>query len=122
MPLTIGRRDLPEGVAVLAVAGELDKDSLAQLREAVAAAFTDGLVRVVLDLDNLGFCDSSGLSLFVDLHRSARRREGWLRLAAVPEFLSAMVEATNLDRLFVLYETVDAAAAGTDRGGERRGP
>ena len=108
--LTVTGQDLPGGVTVLTAAGEIDRDSSTGLREAAAQAVGRGNRRLVLDLTKVTFCDSSGLSLFVDLHRQAGANGGWLRLVVPQAELRSMLRVTHLDQLFALYETTEAAA------------
>jgi anti-sigma B factor antagonist len=96
-------------VPVLAAAGELDIDSRTVLREAADAALRDSGNRLVIDLRAVSFCDSAGLSLFVDLHRLTTVRGGALRLACTQPPVLAVIGATNLDRLLHLDPTVEQA-------------
>jgi anti-anti-sigma factor len=107
--LTVAGHDLSDSTTVLTLAGEIDRDSSTDLREAADQAVRRGRRRLILDLAKVTFCDSSGLSLFVDLHRQAGANGGWLRLAGAQPELRAMFRVTHLDHLFALYDTVEAA-------------
>jgi anti-sigma B factor antagonist len=107
--LTVTDHDLPDGTTVLTVVGEIDRDSGKDLRAVAEEAAGRGQRRLILDLAKVTFCDSSGLSLFIDLHRQAVASAGWLRLAGPPAELRSMMRVTHLDRLFALYDTVEAA-------------
>jgi anti-anti-sigma factor len=107
--LTVDPGQTIETVAVLAAAGEIDHDSRDVLADAAAAVLRDGASRLVLDLADVSFCDSGGLSLFLDLHRDTAARGGSLRLARVQPTVLAVIHATNLDRLLHLDPTVEAA-------------
>lgn len=104
--LTVTAQAHPEHLVALVAAGEIDRDSRDQLRRAADEAMAGGMSRVILDVGAVTFCDSSGLSLFIDLHRQARSRDGWFRLVAVPPYLREMLRVTRLD------EMLDVAAAG----------
>jgi anti-sigma B factor antagonist len=99
--LTVTAHDGPAG-RVLVAAGEIDRDSRCQLRDAADRAIGGGHHRLVVDLAAVTFCDSSGLSLLVDLHRETQARGGGLRLTGVPPLLRTMLGVTHLDRLFEL--------------------
>jgi anti-anti-sigma factor len=107
--LTMTGHDMPDGTTVLTAAGEIDRDSSKDLREAADRAVRRGHHRLILDLAKVTFCDSSGLSLFIDLHRQADANGGWLRLAGPQAELRDMLQVTRLDHLFALYDTVEAA-------------
>lgn len=97
--LTVIVQDGPQETAILTASGEIDRDSRADLRSAADEAIGRGVRRLVLDVGKVSFCDSSGLSLFIDLHRKTRRRDGWLRLVAVPPYMREMLRVTRLDEL-----------------------
>ncbi|WP_433719388.1 STAS domain-containing protein [Actinoplanes sp. CA-051413] len=104
-------------VTVLSAAGEIDHDSRQALEDAAEAAFQDGCRWLVLDLGAVTFCDSGGLSLFVDLHKKTLARGGQLRLAGVQPAVTAVLLATNLDRLLPVHATAaEAVAAATPTG------
>jgi anti-anti-sigma factor len=107
--LTVTGHDLPDSTIVLTLAGEIDRDSSKDLREAADQAVRRGRRHLILDLTKVTFCDSSGLSLFIDLHRQAGAGGGWLRLAGARPELRSMLRVTRLDQLFALYDTVEAA-------------
>ena len=99
----------PPGVAVFAARGEIDHDSRRILQDSARTAMDDGVTRLVLDLSAVTFCDSGGLSLFVELHRRTTEAGGWVRLAGAQGMVLSVLKATNLDRMFVLYGTPEAA-------------
>ncbi|GAA3954928.1 STAS domain-containing protein [Actinoplanes auranticolor] len=98
-------------VTVLSAAGEIDHDSRQSLEDAAEAALQDGSRSLVLDLGAVAFCDSGGLSLFVDLHKRTTTRGGRLHLASVQPAVTAVLLATNLDRLLPVHATVGEAVA-----------
>jgi anti-anti-sigma factor len=92
-----------DGVTVLTAVGEIDHDSSGML----AAAAPDPVPgRLVIDLTGVTFCDSGGLSLFLDLHKRAAANGGQVRLAGAPDAVLAIMRTTNLDRILALYRTV----------------
>ena len=109
--LTVTAPKPAQPVAVLAVVGEIDHDSQPLLRTITEKALARNRNRLVIDLSNVGFCDSGGLSLFVDIHKRAEAHGGWLRLAGTQRPVLSILQATNLDRLLALYGTTEAAVA-----------
>jgi anti-sigma B factor antagonist len=89
--------------------GEIDFQSYQPLQELLMTQLFLGRSRLVLDLDTVSFCDSSGLGMFVSIHRRAGMAGGWLRLARPNPQLRRILAVTNLDRLVGAFETVDAA-------------
>lgn len=82
----------------LTVVGELDIATRPQLEEKVRALLLGGAQRVVIDLGELSFIDSSGLGLLVVLHEQANA-DGWtLSLTRAFGQVLSVVQLTGADR------------------------
>lgn len=91
--------------AVVAAAGELDITSAPLLRETLlkAGPYT------ILDLADLLFIDSTGLSVLIGAWKRHRADGGVLRLVAPPSFVQRMLSWTGLDRRLPVFADMDAA-------------
>jgi anti-anti-sigma factor len=105
---------------VVALAGELDLSTVAQLERAVRWAAAGDCRQVVLDLRELEFVDSSGLRAIFELHRRARGR---LVVVSGPARVQRAFELCGLIGQLVFVEDRgrpephhDAAAAPADAG------
>jgi anti-sigma B factor antagonist len=94
-----------DGVCVVAVSGELDIDTMAELKAALAAG--DGVATTVIDLRGLTFIDSSGVSGVMAAAR--RARDAGSRLACVPGPLpiQRIFELTGVDTVLEWVEGPD---------------
>jgi stage II sporulation protein AA (anti-sigma F factor antagonist) len=99
-----------DGVVVLTVRGALDYFNAGALREPLDLAVADGVARVILDLTEVAFVDSSGVAMLIVADQTTRAAGGWLRLANPTPQLRRMLETTNLDRRFGLYDSLAAAS------------
>ena len=100
-------------VAVLHLRGELDADTANQLHRTLADLLERPVPRIVVDLTDLKFCDSVGLSSFVTSKQVITARGGWLSFAAADPFLCQLLETVGLGRYFAIFpELDDAVAAG----------
>jgi anti-sigma B factor antagonist len=89
--------------AVLALAGELDIDSVGGLREQVQARLNAGGLRALtLDLAGLTFVDSSGLGLLLELRRVALTADVAFQLANVPTGPARVIAIAGLTETFGL--------------------
>ncbi|WP_063788061.1 STAS domain-containing protein [Streptomyces sp. NRRL B-1140] len=81
----------------LALTGDLDYDSCAELLERVRRALDDGgeVQELHLDCRELGLVDSMGLSTLLQIHRSACRDGIALHLADVGPALRRLLELTG---------------------------
>ncbi|MEU5594770.1 STAS domain-containing protein [Streptomyces sp. NPDC020298] len=68
-----------DGIRVLTLAGEIDHHTSDELRQALDLSDTVR-PRIVIDMRQIAFMDSSGVNLFVTAHRAVTEAGGWLRL------------------------------------------
>jgi anti-sigma B factor antagonist len=98
-------------VAVLHIRGELDSDTAGQLHETLATLLERPVPRIVVDLTDLKFCDSVGLSAFITSKQVITARGGWLSFAGANPFLTQLMETIGLKRYFAIFPEVDDAIA-----------
>jgi anti-sigma B factor antagonist len=71
-PFTVTKHSAGDGVARLAVAGEVDLSVSGALRNLISNAITTDWIReLVVDLDQLTFLDSTGIAALVAGHKLA---------------------------------------------------
>ncbi|MGW0363986.1 STAS domain-containing protein [Streptomyces sp. NPDC002990] len=104
-----------DGAVVFELAGELDHDTAQPLREALDAAVTPG-GRLVVDLSELGFCDSTGLNVLLHSRLTAQEAGGSLELAGLRGSVARMFHITGADGVFPVHADVAEAL------GQRSGP
>jgi anti-sigma B factor antagonist len=113
MELSLSTRTVA-GRRVLEVAGEIDVYTAPQLRQRLISLVEAGDRRVVVDLGRVDFLDSTGLGVLVGALKRLRGVNGELNLVCAQERLLKIFRITGLDRVFTLYDSVDAATAGGD--------
>jgi anti-sigma B factor antagonist len=107
------RRYALNGSTIVAVAGEIDLHSAPTFRDELIAAIAEHSPRLVVDLTEVTFLDSSGVGVLVGALRRARAQRGWVRLVAPARGARRVLEITQLDRVFPIHDTVaDATADG----------
>ncbi|GAA0711383.1 STAS domain-containing protein [Dactylosporangium roseum] len=83
--------------------GDLDLTTCHHLLAATTdATATNTVATIVLDLTDLGFCDSAGLGALVRIHRAGQRYNRLLILHAPAPDLRRMLEITGLTEVFVI--------------------
>ncbi len=87
----------------------LDAAAAPELRRQILAAVTGQSV-VVLALENVEFVDSSGLGSLVSIVKQLPAG-GRLRLTGVQPRVQSLLRVTRLDRVFLSFETIEAALA-----------
>jgi len=98
-------------VAILRLRGELDADTAGQLHTMLAGLLDRPVPRIVVDLNDLKFCDSVGLSAFITSKQVIAARGGWLSFAGANPFLSQLMETVGLSRYFAIFPEVEDAIA-----------
>jgi anti-anti-sigma factor len=95
----------------LALEGELDIASVAQVELALARIEADQPSTILLDLRGLAFMDSTGLRIIVAADARAREQGRRLVIVRGPEAIQRILRMTRLDERLELID--DPAAAQT---------
>jgi anti-sigma B factor antagonist len=98
-------------VTVLAPRGRLDMASAPAFREQVKQLIESGTTRLVVDLGEVSFVDSSGLGAVIGGLKVARQAGGDLRVARANQQVLLVLDLTSLNRVLRPYGTVDEAVA-----------
>ena len=96
---------------VIEVSGEVDVYTAPRLREAVVSAIDGGNVRLVVDVDNVEFLDSTGVGVLVGALKKVRYGGGTLDIVCTQPRLLKIFEITGLDKVFGLHGSVPDAIA-----------
>ncbi|MDG4809809.1 STAS domain-containing protein [Micromonospora sp. WMMD1120] len=111
MSFSVGYVERDGDGAALRLAGELDLSTAPELSAAIDRLFDAGETRVLLDLTDLTFCDSTGMAVFVRGDNRASADGGWLRLTGVHGRVERVLRVTGLaDVLRYEPESVDPGA------------
>ena len=94
---------------VVAVSGEVDIYTSPQLKAVLTGADVHGCARIVLDLDGVGFIDSSGLGVLVGALRRSREAGVDLMLVSSQASFARILRITGLDSVFILHSSVAEA-------------
>jgi len=94
----------------LILTGDLDADGARVVRRALEAHIASGRLDVKLDLDRVGFLDSSGLASLIVALRRAREHGGDIRVETANPRIRRVLEVTALARVFKLGPPAQAAA------------
>lgn len=100
-----------DAAVVLRAEGEVDSYTADLLRDKLSAAFSAGLP-VVLDLSDVSFFGSAGLSVLVEHHLLGDDRGTPLRLVTPAGSVLRALRATTLNETLELYFSLPEALAG----------
>ncbi|HEX7307987.1 STAS domain-containing protein [Lentzea sp.] len=99
--------EVQRGWRVLAVAGELDIDTVPVLSARLDSDVSGA--HAVLDLAHLQFMDSTGLALVLDWHRRLAEAGGQLRIASAQAPVRRLFELADVAEVLSLHSSVDEA-------------
>ncbi|MEV2274728.1 STAS domain-containing protein [Nocardiopsis sp. NPDC049922] len=99
---------------IVAIEGELDIATAADLQEHIESAIEAHGPFLILDLSALDFMDSSGLNVIINAYRTVREQGGSLALAALNERVTKVVRLVGLHRQVPVHQTVATAVAAMD--------
>jgi anti-sigma B factor antagonist len=113
MKLTDQERD---GVVILEPKGKiLGGPDATVLKEKLQSLIDSGKTRVVIDLADVDYMNSTGLGILISTLTTLRKANGELKLANVTEKIQSLLTITKLVTVFDDYETVDEAVAAFPR-------
>jgi anti-sigma B factor antagonist len=99
----VGYERLGETLGVVTLEGEIDIYSSPQFKEILLKGIEEGATRVVIDLSEVTFIDSTALGVLVSGAKRVRPRNGSLDIICVDENIIRILEITGLDRVFGVY-------------------
>jgi anti-sigma B factor antagonist len=97
-------------VRVVTLSGELDIDTMGEVSDALATA--NGLATTVVDLRELTFIDSSGVSGLMSAARRATEAGAWMCCVPGPPSVQRVFELTGVDTVLDWVDDPASAAAG----------
>jgi anti-sigma B factor antagonist len=99
-------------VAVVSLKGRLDLLSAGAFKSALSQLVSQGRPKLLVDLGDVSFVDSSGLGAIIGGLKAARQAGGDLRIARPRDQARTVLELTTLDRVLKIYATVAEALTG----------
>jgi anti-sigma B factor antagonist len=112
MVFAIEDRVVDDGTHIVAVAGEIDLFTAPEFKQRVSAPIDEGRTRVVVDLTETTFIDSSSLGVLIGAHRRLRRLDGSLVIVCSNDAIVKTFRITGLDGVFTIVSSLDEALNG----------
>ena len=100
-----------DGIEVVNIDGEIDIYTAPRLRELLIDLVGKGRYQLVVNLEKVGFLDSTGLGVLVGGLKRVRPHDGSLDLVCTQERILKIFKITGLTKVFGIYQTVDQAIA-----------
>jgi anti-sigma B factor antagonist len=105
MQLKLTKRTV-DGILAIECSGRIvlgEESSL--LRDEVKKAVTDGAKKIVLNLGEVNYIDSSGLGTLVSLHTTAQNASATIKLANLTKRVGDLLQVTKLLTVFDVHNS-----------------
>lgn len=97
--------------AIVDVRGDVDLDRSGEFQQSLLGVMDQNPERIVVNLAEVPYMDSSGVASLVKLLGRARRQQVGLRLVALADRVRSVFQITRLDDIFEIHATVEEALA-----------
>ncbi len=94
--------------------GEIDLFTAPELKAALGEALESGQTRIVVDLTDTSFLDSTALGVLIGAVKRLRSRDGVLTIVNTDPNIAKTFEITGLDQIFTIRPTRDEAVEALD--------
>jgi anti-sigma B factor antagonist len=110
--LTIERKQLPDGIAVLEMNGRIILgNSSRDVELKLAEVLVEQIRKIIFDLKGVTILDSTGIGILVVCQGKINKAGGQLRVAGASGFVEDTLKITSVDKLLQLFPSVADAAA-----------
>ncbi len=107
-PMEVRQKTVENGT-VLTPQGEIDLGRAPDFRAHLAAAQRKKPAKVIIDLKDVPYMDSSGVATLVEAMQAARRGGSKLILCGLQEKVRSIFEIARLDMVFTIVDSCDDA-------------
>ncbi len=101
----------PEGAHVISVRGEIHATTAPEFSQHLTSAIESGKTALVVDLSEVEFIDSTGLSVLLNGLRRVHQLRGHMALACANPTVLRLFQITKLDATFEIFDDRASAIA-----------
>ncbi len=98
-----------KNIVVIDLAGSLDVSSKNDLKESIKKLSRKGRIKIIFNLRDLAFIDSSGLGVLVASFSSIRRMRGVMKIVNVNNLIQDLFDLTRLSSIFEIHDSEEEA-------------
>lgn len=110
-PTSLTAEDLPSGIKLVTIHGELDSMGTHMIEESLTSALQGTASKAVLDLSHVDFISSAGMAMLLVRGKALQQRGAIVVLAGVDERVRESLRLIGFEDLFNFYENRDSAVA-----------
>ena len=105
MELQIKTQHTDKNFLVMKIIGEMDVYTSPKLRSEISRQIKSGNHRILLDLSELEYLDSTGLGVLAESLSELQKCGGDLRLLSPASAFLRLLNLTNLSNSFIIYQS-----------------
>jgi anti-sigma B factor antagonist len=100
-----------DGVVMMKLNGEVDVYTAPKLKSRLIDLVDQGQFKIVVDLEEVDFMDSSGLGVLVGGLKRVRSHDGAIALVCTQENILKIFRITGLVKVFPIFDNQDQAVS-----------
>lgn len=113
--MEISSESVSPSVSIISLDGALNARSAEEAKQTFRNLVEEGVKKVIVNLQNVPFIDSSGLASLVSGLKTLGGEASNLKLAAPQSQARLLFELTMFDRVFEIHDSVDDALNSLDQ-------
>lgn len=98
-----------EFIHVSLIGNLMSKDQTEKLFSEIDFYFNEGIKKIIVDLTEMKYMNSTGLSILINLFTQTRNKGGELVITNIPEKINNLLVITKLNSIFNIENTVEDA-------------
>lgn len=106
------REEKNNDITICALEGEVNINTSPELRKKFMSIIEANEKKILIDLTNVSYLDSSGLATFIEILQRLKKINGRLRFCNINERVRNILEITKLVNLFEIFESREEALKG----------
>ena len=98
-----------DDISICRVSGEITFSTSPDLRKRLIELTDKNIKKIIIDMKNLSYIDSSGMATMVEILQKVKAIDGELKLASVPDKIKDILEMVRLKDIFDIQESEESA-------------
>lgn len=109
MDIKVEVRESEYETSIVALSGEIDVYTSPKVKDALGSLIDKGTYKIVIDLTNVRYIDSTGLGVLIGGLKRVREHGGTVNLVCSNPQIRKIFDITGLVKIFGIFETLDLA-------------
>jgi len=96
-------------VEIVKVSGVIDSETVDDFSSSLTSLVEKGEFQILLDIEELSYVNTAGLSVIADVFKKARQNQGSLKILNAPEPIKELLDIVRFTRIIDLFDDEDMA-------------